>query len=135
MPQFFGNERHERMQNAQKFIENSDNFIVSLAINGLLVRRFHYFEEAGAEVVPNKFIDSHQRIRQTVLVEMVVHFGQHLIQAHIEPLDRSSTGLWLGDIIIHLPALNQTESIPNLVIEVSSLLAQRLVEQQVIASG
>ena len=79
-------------------------------------------------------IDTHQGIGETIFFEVVIHFGQNLVVTCVEPLHGHLGGVRLRCVFVDIPATDQAESVPDLVAEVTSLLAECHVEQDVVAS-
>ena len=67
LPQFFGDERHEGMNDVQELIEDVERGSKGPGINGCLVCWFYHLEVPTAEFVGEKLEDRHQRLVQTVL--------------------------------------------------------------------
>ena len=133
VPDFLGDERHEGVQQQHQVLEELDGGSVGHGVDALALRSLHHLEVPRAEVVPSELVDAHQGIAQAVLVDVVVGFGQHLVEARLKPLDGHLGSLGLGGVFIHIPAFHETQGVPNLVAEVAALLAEGLVEEDVVA--
>ena len=124
------------MQHLQQNFEELECLCVGLLVDGLClaidVGGFHHLQIPARELVPEQFVDSHQRLGNTIFLEQVVDFSISLLQLSLEPCSGNLASLGLFNIS-HLPAFNQTESVPNLVVEVTTLLAECLVKEDVVA--
>ena len=123
------------MQHPQQRIKEAQSGLIGSLVDRLLITGLHHLQIPGRELIPEELIDSHQGLAQTVLREEVVHLYQGLIQLLLEPLHGNGSCLRLCQLLIHRPALHQTEGIPDLIIEVSTLLTQRIVERNIITCG
>ena len=124
------------MQHLQQGIEEAQRSLIGLAVDGLRlsvdVGGLHHFEIPTRELVPEEFIYCHQCFGEAVFREQVNELFVHLLQLGLKPLGGNLAGHGLF-ALGHLPAFHQTEGIPNLVVEVTTLLAERLVEEDVVA--
>ena len=127
------------MQHLEQGIEETQGSVVGGTVDGLWlavnVGRLHHLEIPARELVPEEFVDGHQCLRDAVFLQQVVHLGIGLLQLGVEPGD----GHLVGDqcvgaigVVGHLPSFHQSEGIPYLIVEVASLLAQGLVEEDVV---
>ena len=144
LPQFFCDERHERMEHLQQDVEEAQCGIVCCTVDGLgltvNVCGLDHLQIPAGELVPEEFVDDHERIGYAVLREVVDELCVSLLELGVEPCDSngitSLTSLTsLTSFTSHLPAFHQTEGIPDLIVEVTSLLAESLVEEDVVACG
>ena len=87
MPEFFGDERHNRVYHLEKVLKELKRSLISLRIDRRTICRFHKFKIPGAEIIPEELVDSHQCIRNPELCKMVVYFSRHSIEFVTEPLD------------------------------------------------
>ena len=131
LPEFFCYERHERMEHFQQGIEEPECCLVCLLVYRLLVCRLDHLKVPAGELVPEEAVNSHQSLRDAILRELVVQLFVGDAEHRLEPFHGNLVCLGLLDIG-GLPSLHETESIPNLVVEVTSLLAKTLVEEDVI---
>ena len=124
------------MKHLQQLVEEAERCLVGGTVDGLLlavvVGRFHHLEIPAGELVPEQLIDSHECLRDTVLGEEGVQFGTYLFELGVKPFH----GQLGGSCLLHvgyLPSLYQSEGVPYLVVEVSSLLTECLVEEDIVA--
>ena len=143
LPQLLSDEWHEGVQHLQQNLEELERLVVSSFVDGLRftidVGGLHHLQIPARELIPEQLIDSHQGLRDTVFLKEVVHLLIGLLQLSFKPLGgnlvTSDTSLTsLTSVTGYFPALYQTEGIPNLVVEVTALFAECLVEQDIIAS-
>ena len=132
LPQFFCDERHERMQQFQQVVEEAQRFVVSLLINRLSVSRFDHFQIPAREFIPEQFVNGHQGFAQTIFSEKVFYLGNRLVQHGFKPFC-SQTCIFRLIYFGSLPSLNQTERIPYLVIEVTTLFTKSLIKQDIVS--
>ena len=121
------------MKQTKQGIEETECSLISSLIDRLLIPRFYHLQIPRRELIPEQFIDSHHRLAQTIFTERIVYLGDCLIQLHLEPFHGDSGCLRLGDRIVYRPALHQAESVPYLIIEVTSLLTQSIIERNIIS--
>ena len=124
------------MQHLQQLVEEVEGGVISLGVDGLLlsvdVGGLHHLQIPAGELVPEELIDSHQGLRDTILGEEIVEFGSHLFQFSVEPFHGQLLCTGLFDIVADLPALDEAEGVPDFIVEVTSLLAESLVEEDVV---
>ena len=134
LPQFFCDKRHERMKQLKQTFERTKHHTINKAINGLPISRFHNFQQPGRELIPEQFVNQHQCFAQTIFREQIGNFNRSCIQSLVEPLNSQMSLGWNrnGTFAIS-PSFNQTESIPYLVAEVTSLFAKGVVEKNVVS--
>ncbi len=56
LPQLFGDERHERMEQMQQIIEETDSCFIHFLVDGLAVSRLNHFQIPGRELIPEQFV-------------------------------------------------------------------------------
>ena len=132
LPEFLGDKRHEWMQQTQQRVEEVERGIHCSAIDWLAICGLHNLEIPSRELLPEQAVYGHQRVVQSELAEEVLDFGDGSRESSAEPLNGEARVLWLLHVVAHLPSLHQTETVPDLVVEVSSLLAQSVVEEDVV---
>ena len=136
LPQFLCDEWHEGVQHFQQDIEEAQCCIVGLTVDrlGLAIDigRLYHLEIPTGELVPEQFIDSHQRLGDTILREMIIQFRIGFLEFGFKPGYSKFGSASLIDIC-YLPSLHQTEGVPDLIVEVTSLLAECFVEENVVA--
>ena len=66
LPEFFRNERHERMEHFKQLLKELQCSIIGLLVNGLLISGFHHLKIPTGEFIPEQTIDGHQSLRDTV---------------------------------------------------------------------
>ena len=134
LPQFFCDKRHERMQHFEQTLERAKNHVVNKAIDRLTVSRFHNLQQPGREFIPEQFVNQHQCFAQTIFGEEIRHFNCRRIQSLVKPLNcQMCIGRNLNSTFGICPSFYQTESIPYLVAEITSLLTKRIVEKDVVS--
>ena len=119
------------MQEFQQRVEERQGLFVSLVVDGLSVSRFDHFEVPTGELVPEQLVHGHEGLAQTVLLEQVCHFPCCGSQHGIEPTCGDGCRFRLRDVG-RLPAFHEAEGVPYLVVEVAALLAECVVEQDVV---
>ena len=89
LPQLLGNERHEGVQHHEQLFEELQCLIVGLLVDRLClaidVGRLHHLQIPAGELIPEELIDSHQGLRDTILLEQVVHLSVGLLQLSLKP--------------------------------------------------
>ena len=135
LPQLLGDEGHEGVQLMQQGVEKADGGVVHLTGDRLTEGGLHHLQIPRGELVPEELIDRHERLAEAILAEEVGHLGSYGVLLRLEPLHGQQRRLRSGYLVAHLPAANQAEGVPYLVVEVTSLLAEALVEEDVVASG
>ena len=75
----------------------------------------------------------HEGFGETVLLEEVGYLVGGFAQGGLKPGHGKAGGFGLLKRGIHLPALYQTEGIPDFVAEIAALFAECLVEEDVVA--
>ena len=113
------------MQQLKQTFERTKHHTINKAINGLSISRFHNFQQPRRELIPEQFVNQHQCFAQTIFREQIGNFNRSCIQSLVEPLNSQMSLGWNrnGTFAIS-PSFNQTESIPYLVAEVTSLFAK-----------
>ena len=134
LPEFFGDEGHKGMEQTEQVVEECQCSIHSGAVDGLSVGGFYHFEIPRREFVPEQFVDSHQGFRQAEFAEQVGNFGKRLVEDGVEPADGDFCVFGLFDVG-NIPPFDEAERIPYLVVEVTTLGAERFVEEDVVACG
>ncbi len=122
------------MQQVQERVEELCGFVIDFTWYRLSVCRLHQLEIPCRELVPEQLVDRHQCLAEPVFAEQVYHLGSSLAALGLKPAHGDARCLGHLGCVGHLPALRQAESVPYLVVEVASLLAQCLVEEDVVAS-
>ena len=133
LPDLLGQERHERMEHLHQPSEQRPYRSQCRAVGRSAVGRLDHFEQPAAELVPEEAVGLHQRIRDAVRGEILLDLRQRLRQLVLEPLDRQPVAFALGKGLVLGPAADQLICVPYLVAEITALLAERLVEHQVVA--
>ena len=127
------------MEHAQQCVKEAQRGVVGGLGHGLclavLVGWLHHLKIPAGELVPEESIDRHERVGDAILGEVGVHLGIGLAEFALKPARSDAARLVLLGVCRHLPALHQSEGVPYLVVEVASLLAERLVEEDVVARG
>ncbi len=120
------------MQQTEQCIEISERSLIGSTVDRLAIGWLDHFEIPRREFVPEEFVDCHQGFRQTELAEEVVDLGNGLVELHLEPFHSLGSILRLSGIS-HFPTLDKTERVPDFVVEVTSLLAKRIIVKDVVA--
>ena len=120
------------MQQTEQRIEKSESSLISSTVDRLSIGRLHHFKIPRREFVPEQFVDSHQRLRQAELAKQVVDLGKRFVEHCLKPFHSSFGILRLLDVG-NLPSFHKAESIPNLVVEVASLLTKRVIIKDVVS--
>ena len=133
LPQLFGDEGHEGVEQAQQGVEVVKCGIVGLLVDSTTVGGLHNLKIPAGELIPEQAVYSHQCLAQAVLAHQVVHLEGCLGEHSIEPLATQAGSLGLSDGGIYIPTLHEAEGVPNLVVEVTALLAECIIEEDVVA--
>ena len=105
-----------------------------LLVTGRTVGGLDQLEVVGAEVVADELVDERQRLADAVLGEEVFQLDGRLVEHLAHPVARQARGLGLRSYDgVCRPALDEAEGVPELVAEVASLLAEALIEEDVVA--
>ena len=122
------------MKQLKQTFERTKHHTINKTINGLSISRFHNFQQPRRELIPEQFVNQHQCFAQTIFRKQIGNFNRSCIQSLVEPLNsQMSLGWnWNGTFAIS-PSFNQTESIPYLVAEVTSLFAKGVVEKNIVS--
>ena len=121
------------MEQVEQVVEETDGRIVNSLADGLAVSRLDHLQIPAGELVPEELIDSHQGFAQAVLAEEVGHFEGYGVLLRLEPLHGQGGCFGHFDLGAHFPTLDEAEGVPYLVVEVTALLAQGVVEEDVVA--
>ena len=121
------------MQEVEQVVEEAESGAISRSIDRRLVGGLHHFEVPRGELVPEETIHFHEGFGDAVFREQVGNGGSTLAELCGEPLRGLLRSGGLREIFVHLPSLNQAESVPNLVAEITTLLTKRFVEEDVVA--
>ena len=120
------------MKHAQQRLEVFERKLIGSAVDRLLISRLNHFEVPAREFVPEEAINCHQGFADAELAEEVVYFGEHAVELRFKPLGGYLCIfglLYVG----HFPALNEAEGVPNLIVEVTALFAERVVVKDVVS--
>ena len=120
------------MQQTEQRIEKSESRLISGTVDRLSIGWLHHFKIPRREFVPEQFVDSHQRLRQAELAKQVVDLGKRFVEHCLKPFHSSFGILRLLDVG-NLPSFHKAESIPNLIVEVASLLTKRVIIKDVVS--
>ena len=133
LPEFFGNERHERMKQTKQIFKEAYRCTMNRTVNPLPVSRFYHFKIPGRKLIPEQLINSHKRLAQTILAEQIGYFSSNLVLLRLKPCHCQFCSFRNRLAIINRPAAHQTESIPYLIAEVTSLFTKRIIKQYIIS--
>ena len=124
------------MQHLEQIVKETNRRIIGLLVDRLClaidVCRFHHLQIPAGEFIPEQFIDSHQSFRDAILLELVLQFSIHFLEFCSKPFYCQLVTSGLFDIR-SLPTLYQSECIPNLIVEIATLFAERFVKENVVA--
>ena len=134
LPQFLRDKRHEGVEQMQQVVEETNHRVVSLLVDGLSVGGLHDFEEAGGEFIPEEAVHLFQGFAQAVAGKLFLDVRRTHAQLCVKPRHGLARRLGLLGSSVGLPAFHEAEGVPNLVAEVASLLAQGIVEENIVAS-
>ena len=87
LPEFFGDERHDRMNHLQKFLEEYAGCIICRPVDSLTVGWLDGLQVPCAVIIPEEFVDRHEGIGNPELGIVVFHNGYRLVHLILEPLD------------------------------------------------
>ena len=87
MPEFFGDERHERRQQAQRALEDADQVAAGCAAVARcrIEARLDQFEVPVAELAPEEVVDHMRGFVEAIGCERVVHLLRDTIEAREDP--------------------------------------------------
>ena len=121
------------MQDAQDFVKEAKSLIARHTINRGAIGRLDELKIVGGEVVTDELVDEGKGFADTVLGEEILQLGRSLAEHLAHPVGGEAGGLGLGSLGGSIrPALDEAEGIPDLVAEVAPLLAERLIEENVV---
>ena len=103
-----------------------------MPVDGCLVSRLNDLQVPRTELLPEKPVDNHQSIGYPVFTKLPVHFLKSPVKLGLKPISSNSRMGRLLNGGIYLPAFDQPESIPYFITEISSLLGEALVEEEVV---
>ena len=120
------------MNNLHQLLEDIQCSLQCSCIYRSLISWFDHFEIPTRELVGEELEGCHQCLVETILAIEVVDFCYSGANGSLHPCNGLFVCLGLCDISL-LPSLYQTEGIPNLITEGSSLLAEILLEENVVS--
>ena len=120
------------MQQTQQHVEELERGSHRGAVHRLTEGGLHGLEIPCRELLPEQTVEHHHGVAQTELGEVVLDGCQGVIELVAEPLYSLTASLGLLNVG-YLPTLNETEGIPNLVVEVAALLTQCVIIEDVVA--
>ena len=85
LPQFFGNEGHEGVQEVKQVVEETERGTISCRIDRGLVRGFHHFEVPRGEFIPEETVHFHEGFGNAVLREQICDGGSAFAELRSEP--------------------------------------------------
>ena len=120
------------MEYTQQTIEERQGSLIRRLVDRLLIARFDHLKVPTAELVAVQFEDRHQGFGQTVFTEQISDLRFGLCQLGIEPLNSITISCWLL-AISDFQTLHHAETVPDLIAEVTSLLTQRIIVQDIVS--
>ena len=85
LPQLFGDERHEGMQEVEQVVEETECGTISRRVNRGLVRGLHHFEVPRGKFIPEEAVHFHEGFGNAVLREQIRDGGSALAELRSEP--------------------------------------------------
>ena len=120
------------MKQMEQIIQKSNSSIKSNTVNSLSVSRLNHFQIPRRELIPEQLINSHKCFTQTIFTEQIGNLSSYFILFGLKPADSQLRRFGNFSIISNLPSFDQPESIPYLVTEITSLLAQCIIKENVV---
>ena len=120
------------MQHLHQTLEDRLHSLQRALVDSVAVCGLHHLQQPATELVPEQTVSNQQCVRDAVCREVLLDLHLCCCQALLEPFDREAVALALLTCCVNRPAANQLICVPNLVTEVTALLAQRVVEHQVV---
>ena len=121
------------MDHLQQFLKEYYRGAIRRLVDALTVSRLYSLKVPGAILIPEEFVDAHQRIGDPELGIMVLDDLDCLVQFIFEPYYCQPIDITLLKFFVNCPALNKTERVPDLVAEIPALLNLRLIIEYVVA--
>ena len=115
-----------------QYFENFNCFLFRRFGNFLSKCRFYYLQIHAAEIIPNQFVQIHEGIAEFECCKMRFIFCQYCRNSAVHQFNSLFfIGTHVG--INRFKPMNQTESIPNFITEISTLFNLRFIEQNIIS--
>ena len=112
------------MQNEHQLLEEA----LCLLDCGLICRAavcwLNNLKVPTAKVVPEELIGNHKCLRDAVATEVILNLGKGSVHLSTEPSHCSSVIAALGKGLVYVPAVDKAVCVPNLITEVTTLLAE-----------
>ncbi len=132
LPQFLSDEWHERMKHAEKRIKESKSGLQCSTIGTVAICRLNHLKIPRREFIPEQTICCHESLGDTEFTHKVLDFGKSGVKLSLKPAHCLRRSLRLR-LVLNLPTLYETESIPYLVAEIASLLAEFIVIHDIVS--
>ena len=113
------------MEDTQDLVEEVQRLTAGRLVNGRAVGRLDELEVSGGEVVTDELVDEGQSFADTILSEEVIELGSRLVEHLTHPVGGQTRSLGLRhSSSFGRPALHEAEGVPDLITEVTPLLAE-----------
>ena len=134
MPNLLGYEWHKWVKEQHQLLKHLLCSLHSCSIARRAVGRLNHLQVPATEIVPEQLIGNHQRLRDAVILEIILNLCQCCIEAVCKPRHSLLRAVALCQRSINLPAVDKAVCVPNFITEVTPLLAESIVEHQVVTS-
>ena len=113
------------MEDTQDLVKEVQRLTAGRLVDRRAVGRLDELKVRGGEVVTDELVDEGQSFADTILSEEIVKLGSRLIQHLTHPVGGQTRGLGLRrSSSFARPALHEAEGVPDLITEVTTLLAE-----------
>jgi hypothetical protein len=137
MPDFLGDERHERVKRNHQFGEDIERGFERFPVNGLFVTGLDHFQIPRAEVVPDEGIKAEQCFAESVLPEVAFYISQNGLVFVINPLYCQSVffdSTLIFSCFSDIPSLYKAECIPEFVAEIPAVFTEFFIKKNIPSS-
>src|SRR5574344_565907 len=119
------------MQHLKEGVKETQCGVICCLVDRLAIFRFDHFKIPAGKFVPEQAVYSHQSLAYLVHFKEFVHLSVDFFQLGVKPFNSNLVHFGLG-FFSSLPTLNETESVPYLIVEVTTLFAQTFIKENII---
>ena len=120
------------MQNEHQLLKEELCLLNSCLICRLTISRLDNLEVPTAKIIPEEFIGNHKCLRDTVAAEVILNLCECSVELLAEPSNCRSIITALGKTFINTPTIDKAVCVPNLITEITTLLAECIIKHKVI---